>query len=374
MDDIEDDGWHPPIASALSPSHESANPRRILVKNIPAPQNVGSDYDDEDEDEEEEEEENDGDDDDDNNGVQCISNADYSSGDGDNDDEDYDDRKKHPKKRKLTSLLSRYEFVPRVPALPVAVGPPPRAAIGGRNSLTDWTEHETFVLLETWGDKFLQYGRKSLRLEEWQEVAKKVSQESKVERSDTQCRNRLDTLKKKYKKEKAKMEGDRNLTTRWVYFQKLDMLLSTSAHQAGLSCVMDSGENVCKSPKVNLNHANGWDETRDSPGTLARVGEEESDSEGLPPKKKRNGRSQHRGALFKLLADSIQKFTEVYEKTESNKRKQMQELENMRMDFYREIEFQKRQILERAQAEIAIIRQGNDEHNASAENVSSRYG
>ncbi|GAA0181127.1 DNA-binding transcription factor [Lithospermum erythrorhizon] len=373
MDNTEDNGWHPPNASGLSIGHESGNPQRILVKNIPIPQNIGSDSDDDDdeddedidEQQEEEEEEDDDDDDDDNdgeNGVQRISNTDYGSGDGNNDEDDYDDGQKHPKKRRMKSLLS-YEFAPRVPSSSIAAAPSSRPATGGRNSLTDWTEHETFKLLDAWGDKFLQHGRKSLRSEEWLEVAEKVSRESKVERSDTQCRNRLDTLKKKYKKEKLKIEEDRNSTSKWVYFKKLDMLLSTPLQQTGVSCGMDSGEYVFMSPKVYLNHANGLDEMTDSSRRLALAGQEESDSEGLPPKKSRNGRSRGRGASFKLLADSIQKFADVYEKAENNKRQQLLELENMRMNFHRELEMQKRQILERAQEEIALIRRGHDEQN-----------
>ncbi|CAI0422689.1 unnamed protein product [Linum tenue] len=165
---------------------------------------------------------------------------------------------RHPKKRKLKSLVSSYEFAPRVPPPP----PLPR-----RNPLTDWTEQETFVLLDSWGDKFLQRGRKSLRSDEWLEVAKKVSEVSKVERTDTQCRNRLDTLKKKYKKEKGRLVG--SLSNRWVYFKKMDMLMSTSAQLGGsglLSCGLDSGEYVFSNPRVYLNRPNGLDEMRDSPG------------------------------------------------------------------------------------------------------------
>ncbi|KAL0310257.1 UNVERIFIED_CONTAM: hypothetical protein Scaly_2946000 [Sesamum calycinum] len=51
----------------------------------------------------------------------------------------------------------------------------------------------------------------------------------------------------------------------------------------------------------------------------------------------------------------------------------MAELEKMRMDFHRDLEFQKRQILERAQAEIEKIRRGEDDDNeASAENLDCR--
>ncbi|XP_051147783.1 trihelix transcription factor ASIL2-like [Andrographis paniculata] len=336
------------------------------------PHNAGHSYDEDDDNEEEEYVENGDDDDDDDggNGVQRISNNDYEYGDKDEtDEEDLGDLERHAKKRKLKTLLSSYEFAPRapapsatttVPAVTVTTaaaapsGSAPKPSYGGRNPLTDWTEHETFVLLDAWGEQFLKQGRKSLRSEEWQAVADKVSQESNIERTDTQCRNRLDTLKKKYKKEKmksGKAPGD------WVYFKKLDELLSLLPQQAGLSCGVDSGEYVIMNPKA---YANGSDEmVRDSPANSesAAAGEELSDD--LPPAKTKNGREK--GDSFKLLADSIQKFSDTYLKIENSKRRQMVELEKMRMEFHRDLELQKRRILERTQAEIEKIRQGEGE-------------
>ncbi|KAI5660572.1 hypothetical protein M9H77_29365 [Catharanthus roseus] len=260
---------------------------------------------------------------------------------------------------------------PYTPAPTPAPGAAPKPTFGGRNSVADWSEHETFILLDAWGDKFLQHGRKSLRSEEWQEVAEKVSRESKIDRTDSQCRNRLDTLKKKYKKEKAKFLDFGSFISKWVYFKKMDSLMSSPPQQAGLSCGVDSGEYVFMNPGDYLNRSNGLDEMRDSPGN-SESAEGEEDSEGLPPKRTKNGKGRGgNGTSFKLLADSIQKFSDIYEKIENSKRQQMLELEKMRMDFHRDLELQKRQILERAQAEIAKIRQGDDEENdVSAGNIS----
>lgn len=264
----------------------------------------------------------------------------------------YDDSKRRPKKRRIESLVSNYEFAPRKPS----------------NSPAEWTDHSTFLLLEAWGDRFMQLGRKSLRSEDWQEVAEKVSEGSKVEWTDAQCRNRLDLLKKKYKKEREKMEamGVEGYNGKWGFFKKMDMLLNSSSvrEQHGLPCGIDSGEYVFMNPRVYLNRSNGLDEMRDSPDQSESF-EDNEDDNGLPPKRD--------GSSFGLLADSVKKFGEIYEKIESSKRQQMMELEKMRVDFQRELEVQKNQILERAQAEIAKIRGGDDdddETDVSAENFS----
>ncbi|KAF6154627.1 hypothetical protein GIB67_034639 [Kingdonia uniflora] len=161
----------------------------------------------------------------------------------------------------------------------------PKATIFGRRNLpADGPEQATFVLLDTWGDKFVQLGRKSLRSEEWHEVAKQVAQASRVTRTDTQCRNRLDTLKKKYKKEKMRLSESPNATIGW------------------------------------------------SP----------------PPKKSRPQENGGDKSSVRCLTDSIEKFGQIYEdKIENKKRDQMVELEKMRMEFYRDLEIKKRQIMER---------------------------
>ncbi|KAL3511807.1 hypothetical protein ACH5RR_024524 [Cinchona calisaya] len=370
MDDTEDDARYPPSTYGMIQDYGSSNHQNFSVRS--ATQNVNKRYveDDNVDDEEDEEIDDEEDEDNDENGVQRLGRDEFNDDneDDDDDDDDYGDMQRHPKKRKLKSLLSSYEFAPRVPA-PAA--PPPKTSFGGRNSVADWSEHETFILLDAWGDKFLQHGRKSLRSEEWGEVAEKVSQESKIERTDSQCRNRLDTLKKKYKKEKAKLTDTVGFVSKWVYFEKMDTLLTSPQQQAGLSCGVDSGEYVFMNPGEYLNRSNGLDEMRDSPGISESADGGEDDSEGLPPKRSKSGRDKVDGASFKLLADSILKFSEIYEKIEISKRQQMLELEKMRMDFHRDLELQKKQILERAQAEIAKIRQGDDEDNdVSAENIS----
>ncbi|XP_059640967.1 trihelix transcription factor ENAP1-like [Cornus florida] len=405
MGDAEDDARYPPNQYGVNEGYGSLHRQKLPVQNPAYPRPLGDQYDDDDDDDDDDdgegeeqvdEEEEEEDDDNDNNGVQQMAKVeddddlvdeedDNDGEDDDGDDDDEDDNKqknyntrvedtdieRHQKKRKLKSLLSSYEFAPRVPAPSVAAASASKPSFGRRNLLTDWTEHETFVLLDAWGDRFLQRGRKSLRSEEWQEVAEKVSQKSKIERTDTQCRNRVDTLKKKYKKSKMKLGEIVGATSNWVYFQKMDMLMASSPQQSGLSCGVDSGEYVFMNPKVYLNRTNGLDEMRDSPGNSESAEGKDYDSDGLPPKRTRIGGSRDDGASFRLVADSIQKFSDIYEKIENSKRKQMLELEKMRMDFHRELELQKWKILERAQAEIAKIRQRDDEENdVSAGNVS----
>ncbi|CAN1317440.1 hypothetical protein LINPERPRIM_LOCUS30448 [Linum perenne] len=313
MDDTEDDARYPPDLYQQGYNHPP-NQDKLPVCNPSYRRGVVEQYGNEDDDEEEEPsmDEHLGDDDGGDN-TQNISKGLVVSKDLDNDDEDEDededdgyydeedddedadentrvgnaDLGRHPRKRKLKSLASSYEFAPRVP--------PP----------------------------------KSLRSDEWLEVAEKVSEVSKVERTGSGSRG--------------------SSTNSWVYFKKMDMLMSTSAQQ----------EYVFMNPKVYINRANGFDEMRDSPGKSESGDDDNSD--GLPPKKRwcrsRGGQNEE-GSSFSLLADSI--------------RQQMVELEKMRMEFQRDLEMQKRQMMERAQFEMEKIRQGGHdvEQDTSGEDAS----
>lgn len=295
------------------------------------------------------------------------------------DDEDEYSSESRGKRRRLDRYARGFELVPR------SVAPSSLKPLQPRSSLSDWSEDSTFALLDAWGDRFLQNDRKSLRSDEWGEVAIKVSHGSKTPRTEAQCRNRLDTLKKKYKKEKAKYPDYPSPSCKWIYFQKMDELMSSppaappvsrqNPQLPRLPCGIDAGEYVFASSKLYLNCPDDIDEMRDSPGDTASEGEGEEvddESDGLPPRREKVGGGSE--SSFRMLADSIQKFSEIYEKIENSKKQQMTELERMRKEFHRDLELQKRQILDRAQAEIARLRQedGDDEEEERSDEDGNR--
>jgi len=182
----------------------------------------------------------------------------------------------------------------------------------------------------------------------------------------------LDKLKRKYKKEKTKMDEMGMGSCKWAYFKKMDMLMAFSARQEyGLACGVDSGEYVFMNTRVYLNRSNGFDEMRDSPGESESDDDDEEEEEFGGGGGGGAAEDEEDETSFRVLADSIQKFGKIYEKIENSKRQQMMELEKMRLDFNRELELQKKQILERAQAEIAKIQEGDEEDtDTSTENLS----
>ena len=102
--------------------------------------------------------------------------------------------------------------------------PPPNPNLPYREDC--WSEGETAALVDAWGSRYLDLNRGSLRQPQWREVADAVnsrpgaSARRRPPRTDIQCKNRVDTLKKKYKAERA-----RGGPSPWAFYGQLDLLV-----------------------------------------------------------------------------------------------------------------------------------------------------
>jgi hypothetical protein len=102
--------------------------------------------------------------------------------------------------------------------------PPPNPNLPYREDC--WSDGETASLVSAWGSRYVELNRGNLRQKQWQEVADAVnsrrgaSARRRPPRTDVQCKNRVDTLKKKYKAERA-----RNAPSGWSFFHELDHLV-----------------------------------------------------------------------------------------------------------------------------------------------------
>ncbi|KAF3775016.1 Trihelix transcription factor [Nymphaea thermarum] len=377
MDDTEDDARYPPNPLGLNHHRCSSSHRpKLPVRNPTANNRAGYNDDEDDDDDEEGEEEDDP--------QRHRKRQQNPRMDEDEDEENEEEVPRGGREHAQRPEKHNYEFAPR----PKRLQPPPPSF--PRPGPADWTEAATNALLDIWGERFVQLGRKSLRSDEWHDVAEKVSAVAKIRLTDGQCRNRLDTLKKKYKREKSKLVESGGGSSRWVYFERMDSLMGSSptpppppqpARQP-LACGIDSGEYVFANSRGYMDQANGIDELGDSSESGSEnddAEDEDDDSDCPPPKKARpppaRARAEGDGLnddamSFRMLAESIQRFGEIYEKIENSKRQQMIELEKMRMEFQRELETQRRQILERAQAEIARIQKNDKDADTSVTHAS----
>ncbi|XP_026389414.1 trihelix transcription factor ASIL2-like [Papaver somniferum] len=281
------------------------------------------------------------------------------------------------------------------------------SAYGGREDC--WTEGATGVLIEAWGNRYLELNRGNLRQKDWKEVADSVNiyhvkQGIKnFSRTDIQCKNRIDTIKKKYKSVKSKPNP-----SQWPFFERLHSLIganfapvnkklasSSSSPQPihyrppGMknpnpNLVMYSGGGMSKKARLDegeysdSSEGEGEDEYDDSEGDEeGREEEVEEEAEELERSggRKRRGGGEDGGGVgegYRELAKAVVKFGEMYERIECSKQQQMMELEKQRMEFTKEIEFQRMQMF--MDAQLKVEKRKRPKHSSSASNGGESLG
>ncbi|XP_074585655.1 trihelix transcription factor ENAP2-like [Curcuma longa] len=262
---------------------------------------------------------------------------------------------------------------------------PPNPALPYREDC--WSEGETSVLVDAWGDRYLELNRGNLRQKHWQEVADAVNSRSsgrRPARTDVQCKNRIDTLKKKYKVEKARISYGGE--SQWPFFFRLDVLIGSSPpatktpsspplalplpfHRKG---ALLPAATAVRPPEPKGKRPAATALAVDNPILRRAVAAAEAAAEDIKDEadvgsespsrsSSRSGRGWKKGKEgeengIRELARAISRFAEIYERVEGSKQRQMLELEKQRMEFTKTLEFQKMQLIVDTQVQIAKIK------------------
>nr|XP_043620899.1 trihelix transcription factor ASIL2 [Erigeron canadensis] len=94
---------------------------------------------------------------------------------------------------------------------------------GDRLKRDEWSEGAVSCLLEAYEAKWVLRNRAKLKGHDWEDVAKFVSSRansSKSPKTQTQCKNKIESMKKRYRSESATSD-----VSSWPLFPRLDLLL-----------------------------------------------------------------------------------------------------------------------------------------------------
>lgn len=294
--------------------------------------------------------------------------------------------------------------------------PPPSRQVPFREDC--WSEEATATLVDAWGRRYMELNRGNLRQKDWQEVAEAVNvrhgHTKKTRRTDVQCKNRIDTLKKKYKTERAKIaESNGNLTSSWPFFSNLEHLIGSNSnkHQNKLLSPLQPPHSspplALPAPPmaVPLPYRKALTPAMVTPMSLpmkrpisspplqesyfrrnysamaaaaaaaaaedeADVEEDDGESEGEEAGKGVEEEEEGEEGL-KRLAKAIERFGEIYEKVESMKQRQMIELEKQRMQFAKDLEVQRMRLFMDTEVQLEKIKQGK--RSRSSDGIISRF-
>ncbi|KMZ66182.1 putative Transcription factor [Zostera marina] len=288
--------------------------------------------------------------------------------------------------------------------------PPPNPAMPYREDC--WSEGATSVLIDAWGERFLDLTRGNLRQKHWEEVADTVNSRKTVvrrpHRTDVQCKNRIDTIKKKFKVEKGRVVNEGGFESQWPFYDRLDALIgncpppplpsSSSAKKKKkkrtektlvndpshkpLPLALSPPPVSCKRPASEPSLK--WGRFSAAAAAAAAARDDDPDSEassstgGYAHKEARsyvrknggfgrgigeetmNGNGNENGSAngngIMELAMAINKMGEIYEKVEMSRQKQEIEIEKERLAFNKDMELRKMNLLIKAHVEMRKIK------------------
>ncbi|KAJ7530685.1 hypothetical protein O6H91_14G014900 [Diphasiastrum complanatum] len=101
----------------------------------------------------------------------------------------------------------------------------------------EWSDGAICALLDSYTEKYTQLNKGSLRGKHWEEVASAVSVRCsglKSAKTIEQCKNKVDSLKKRHKVERNRMEAYGIATSQWPWYSKVEEIVGSFPRQ-GLS-------------------------------------------------------------------------------------------------------------------------------------------
>ncbi|KAK4369012.1 hypothetical protein RND71_012804 [Anisodus tanguticus] len=275
-----------------------------------------------------------------------------------------------------------------------------------------WSEAATHTLIEAWGSKYVELNRGNLRHQHWEEVANAVNalhgHTKKQCRTDIQCKNRIDTLKKKYKIERTKIsQSNGRYVSTWPFFSSLNALIGVTFKVSPSppppppeTATFNPHRRTPPPPPVmpaiqwrtplpetplqwrtpppeaplqwrGLRSKRDYTVSRRNFSAMAAAAaaafddsgeeeKEESETSSLAAmaiadrKRKRSGGGLVEG--YKMLAEAIGRFSEIYERVEKAKQRQMVELEKQRMQFAKDLEIQRMKLIMESQVHLEKIK------------------
>lgn len=251
-----------------------------------------------------------------------------------------------------------------------------------------WSEEATSTLVDAWGRRYIQLNRGNLRQKDWQDVADAVNalhgHTKKTHRTDVQCKNRIDTIKRKYKVEKNRVSSPNGAPSTWPFFDRLDVLIgpSLSAKKASPSppVVLSLPYHKTPSPasavpalpqkrSAAAQLGDGFFMRNYSAMAAAAAAaeadveedEDEDDEEDEDEDEERGSEveeEEREKEGMRSLAKAIERFGEVYERMEREKLRQMVDLEKQRMQFTKDLEVQRMHMFMDTQVQLGRIKRG----------------
>lgn len=197
-----------------------------------------------------------------------------------------------------------------------------------------WDTQSTIVLLNKYEEIYVKLDRGHLRLKDWKLLAVMVNAELGTHRATYQCKNKIEYMRKQFRRERLKLNSSGSSTSSWPYFDRMAQILGSipkTANRTGANA-----DEICPAtgphghnspqPQVQVTDTTDENETVSIPRARVRSTPEVS---GKPPIKKKRFESLNLG---RELKEGLGLFASVIERIEKIKMDMTMTLERERMD------------------------------------------
>ncbi|MCO5570659.1 hypothetical protein L7F22_024386 [Adiantum nelumboides] len=104
----------------------------------------------------------------------------------------------------------------------------------------EWDDNNTHVLIKCYGDVYTHVKKRGLRAKDCENLTFALNWEIQGSYNIDQVRNKMDTLKKQYKKEKNQVERTGSVPSVWPFYEPMDGIFGTTPKVVGVPGAIDT--------------------------------------------------------------------------------------------------------------------------------------
>ncbi|KAI5410904.1 trihelix transcription factor ENAP2 isoform X2 [Lathyrus oleraceus] len=218
----------------------------------------------------------------------------------------------------------------------------------------EWSEGAVTTLLESYESKWILRNRAKLKGQDWEDVARHVSSRSnstKSPKTQTQCKNKIESMKKRYRSESASSD-----VSAWPLYSRLDLLLRGTGQLATNVATKLLQEEELETKSSDHGPNKNPLETDSSTPALYSEKDEQRCKKRRMRSENNNNKRQKKESIG--IAESIRWLAEVVVRSEQTRMDTLKEIEKMRVEAEAkrgEMEIKRTEIIANTQLEIARI-------------------
>jgi hypothetical protein len=203
---------------------------------------------------------------------------------------------------------------------------------------THWIDAWIMILLTLFRDQYFHLRRGNAKDHHWDKLTDSFNAEAGAQLTKQTLRNKIDNLKKKYKKERTEVVKTSGGTpSTWVWYEECDHMWATTPKCSGLPGSQDRGEVPYTGTNIDLDQYEPFDLNKDIPASPVHETPTNPETEGIDttpsevtaessrqracnlPNVEGKLNSKRNNTPSKPIADSLNRFVDVYKSLEETK-------------------------------------------------------